>query len=245
MYFGNNTAKLNIIHNTFEKPKDDVPGIQQDDVCVFRLPNEATRIDGDDPEYNLRLFRRFEDFPHSISVDFNNLEEVGKEALYSTFDDCYGKKLICTKLRRVYGEDGCLGVFMYSNFEEINFNFASIEELSGDSAFAWAFEDCINLPPVIHFKKLVNVRNRFVLWDTFELYENKNKQTLKEIYFESLRSDSFGEYTNQFRGMIANNSNVIVHFPSNLESVIGNWADILEGFDGKNTTVLFDLPETE
>jgi hypothetical protein len=36
-----------------------------------------------------------------------------------------------------------------------------------------------------------------------------------------------------------------VHFPSNLQSVIGSWADVTEGFGGTNTTVLFDLPATE
>ena len=35
-----------------------------------------------------------------------------------------------------------------------------------------------------------------------------------------------------------------VHFPSNLEAVIGSWSDVTNGFGGTNTTVLFDLPAT-
>ena len=123
MYFGSNSAKLNIIHNTIKK--------QQEDTCIFRLPNEVTRIDGDDPEYNLKLFRRFENFPHSISVDLNNLEEVGTEALYLTFEECYGKKITCTKLRRVYGDDGCFGLFIRSDFEEINLILLQLKSFLG------------------------------------------------------------------------------------------------------------------
>ena len=35
-----------------------------------------------------------------------------------------------------------------------------------------------------------------------------------------------------------------MHFPSNLQSVIGSWSDVQNGFGGTNTTVLFDLPAT-
>ena len=35
-----------------------------------------------------------------------------------------------------------------------------------------------------------------------------------------------------------------VHFPSNLQSVIGSWSDVTAGFGGTNTTVLYDLPAT-
>ena len=35
-----------------------------------------------------------------------------------------------------------------------------------------------------------------------------------------------------------------VHFPSNIQSVIGSWASVTSGFGGTNTTVLFDLPAT-
>ena len=107
----------------------------------------------------------------------------------------------------------------------------------------------MNLPPVIHFKKLVNVRNTFVFWDTFRLYENTQEQTLQEIYFESLRSDSFGEYKSQFRGMLKNNSNIIVHFPSNLDPQTGSTVIsslyTYPNFGGTSTVLAFDLPATE
>ena len=36
-----------------------------------------------------------------------------------------------------------------------------------------------------------------------------------------------------------------VHFPANMQSVIGSWSDVVNGFNGTNTTVLFDLPSTQ
>lgn len=68
---------------------------------------------------------------------------------------------------------------------------------------------------------------------------------LQSISFPALTSQSFGTYTNQFNEMLQNVTGCTVHFPSNLQSVIGSWSDVTNGFNGTNTTVLFDLPATE
>lgn len=67
---------------------------------------------------------------------------------------------------------------------------------------------------------------------------------LTSLSFPSLNSNSFGNTTNIFHDMCQYISGCTVHFPSNLESVIGGWSDVLGGFGGMNTTVLFDLPAT-
>jgi hypothetical protein len=67
---------------------------------------------------------------------------------------------------------------------------------------------------------------------------------ITELRFPSLNSNSFGSYNNQFRGMLARVNGCTVHFPSNLQSVIGSWTDVTSGFGGTNTIVLFDLPAT-
>ena len=82
------------------------------------------------------------------------------------------------------------------------------------------------------------------------VYEDGFSQTylgcvgLKTLYFPALK-DMFGDSDRVFNNMLNGCSNVTVHFPSNLQSVIGQWADVLNGFGGTNTTVLFDLPATE
>lgn len=67
--------------------------------------------------------------------------------------------------------------------------------------------------------------------------------TLQNIYFNSLKSTSFAA-NNVFEDMLYGVTGCTVHFPSNLQSVIGSWSDVVGGFGGTNTTVLFDLPAT-
>ena len=67
---------------------------------------------------------------------------------------------------------------------------------------------------------------------------------LSTLSFNSLKSTAFGSYTNQFNKMLQGVTGCTVHFPSNLQSVIGSWSDVTAGFGGTNTTVLFDLTAT-
>lgn len=75
-----------------------------------------------------------------------------------------------------------------------------------------------------------------------------NCQSLKNLSFPSLLSSNFeatlGDPPTHFTNMLSNVSNATVHFPSNLESVIGSSEDVQNGFGGTGTTVLFDLPAT-
>ena len=67
---------------------------------------------------------------------------------------------------------------------------------------------------------------------------------LTSLSFPALTSTSFGSYTNQFNSMLSGVTGCTVHFPSNLQSVIGSWSSVTAGFGGTNTTVLYDLPAT-
>ena len=72
-----------------------------------------------------------------------------------------------------------------------------------------------------------------------------NCTALTSLSFPALTSNSFGSAVNQFNGMLTSVNGCVVHFPSNLESVIGGWTSVEDGFDGTNTTVLFDLTATQ
>ena len=67
----------------------------------------------------------------------------------------------------------------------------------------------------------------------------KNSQITK-LEFPSLKSTSTISMSNMLEGV----TDCTVHFPSSLQSVIGQSADVLAGFGGTDTTVLFDLPAT-
>lgn len=69
--------------------------------------------------------------------------------------------------------------------------------------------------------------------------------SLTSVSFGGLKSTSFGSNTGIFNKMLDGVTGCTVHFPSNLQSVIGSWSDVTGGFGGTNTTVLFDLPATE
>jgi len=70
--------------------------------------------------------------------------------------------------------------------------------------------------------------------------------SLKTLYFPALNSHSFDHDVTEtaFSNMLNGCTGVTVHFPSNLQSIIGDWYDVTHGFGGTNTTVLFDLPAT-
>ena len=70
-------------------------------------------------------------------------------------------------------------------------------------------------------------------------YAFQNCTSLTSVSFPALTTNSFGSYTNQFSSMLVGCSNVTVHFPSNLEAVIGSWTDVINGFGGTGTTVLY------
>ena len=91
----------------------------------------------------------------------------------------------------------------------------------------------------ISFPSLSNINGSSVFRQAFELVNGV------DVSFPALTSQSFGSYTNQFDDMCRYCSNNIVHFPSSLQSVIGSWPSVVNGFSGTDTTVLFDLPATE
>ena len=100
------------------------------------------------------------------------------------------------------------------------------------------FGTCINLTSVTFPALAILTGNRSLYYWFYEC------SSLTSLSFPALTSTSFGSYTSQFSNMLSGCSGVTVHFPSNLQSVIGSWNDVVNGFAGTNTTVLFDLPAT-
>ena len=117
-------------------------------------------------------------------------------------------------------------------------NLSSLTTVSGNSVMAYTFANCTNLINV-DLSNLTTISGSSALMFAFEFCKN-----LATLYFPSLTSTSFGSNTNQFNNMLNGVIGCTVHFPSNLQSVIGSWSSVTSGFSGTNTTVLFDLPAT-
>lgn len=122
-------------------------------------------------------------------------------------------------------------------------NFASLSmpnltSISGANAMTAMCNGCISLNSV-NFAKLENITGSYALRYAFQ-----SCIVLTTLSFPSITSTAFGSNTNQFNSMLSGVTGCTVHFPSNLQSVIGSWTSVTNGFGGTNTTVLFDLPAT-
>lgn len=117
-------------------------------------------------------------------------------------------------------------------------DFSSIVTISGGQAFAYTFQLCTGITTV-SFGGLEVLTGAGAFYYAF-----RGCTSLKNIYFNSLKSNSFGGSTNQFNSMLDGVTGCAVHFPSNLQSVIGSWSDVTAGFGGTSTSVLYDLPAT-
>ena len=114
----------------------------------------------------------------------------------------------------------------------------SLTTITGDSSLSSAFGYCSNLTSV-NLSSLTSINSNRCFFYTFQ-----SCTSLTTLSFPSLTSTSFGSITTQFSYMLSGVTGCTVHFPSNLQSVIGSWSDVTNGFGGTNTTVLFDLPAT-
>lgn len=143
-------------------------------------------------------------------------------------------------------------------------DFSSLTSINGESAFVRAFYDCSSLAN-IDFSSLASANGNYIFQYAFyntslqnvtfpALSSIKGQNTftnafyactyLQSVSFPALTRD-FYSYSSMFYNMLAGVSGCTVHFPSNLQSVIGSWSDVQNGFGGFNTTILFDLPATE
>ena len=113
---------------------------------------------------------------------------------------------------------------------------SSVTDL-GQYAMSSAFYSCTGLTSV-DLSSLTTVSGSYAMQYAFQY------SSLTSLSFPALTSTSFGSYTNQFNSMLYGVTGCTVHFPSNLQSVIGSWSSVTSGFGGTNTTVLFDLPAT-
>lgn len=203
--------------------------------------------------------------PTNTVVSFPSLTQIsGQCALQYAFYNTYISEFNLANVQTISGQ-GALDSVASMCILLISADFSSLMVVSGQSAFLRAFSSC-SIFTTIDFSSLVSISGPYAFQGTFgftkiaslsfpSLNSIKNQgifyqafngcSDLTTLSFPALKSDSFGSYTNQFQYMLSGVTGCTVHFPSNLSSVIGSWSDVLAGFNGTNTTVLFDLPATE
>ena len=136
-------------------------------------------------------------------------------------------------LTRISGGNTCSSMFSYSGIKSIDLS--NLESIEGDYTCSGMFTRS-GLTGDIHFHKLSRILGQSSGYTCRGMFSETN---ISNIYFHSLTT--VGSKSNIFNGMLSYTTGVTVHFPAALESVIGSWEDVVNGFGGTNTTVLFDL----
>lgn len=170
-----------------------------------------------------------------LTASFPDLIEINIRGLFSAFSGCSNLTTLDLSALTTVDESGLDTAFAGC------LSLASVD-LSAlttvvDYGLASAFAGCSSLASV-DLSALTTVGEGGLISAFFDC------SSLTTISFPALTSASLESYAYQFEGMLQGCSGVTVHFPSNLQSVIGSWSDVTNGFRGTNTTILFDLPAT-
>lgn len=185
----------------------------------------------------------FMDSPGIQNVLFTNLTTIsGIQSVVNMFSNSGIINVDFPSLTTISGVAACRDMFS-SDFDKphtiTSINYPELTTISSN----YAMQNCFNYQSLLTsatFPKLSSITGNYAFQTCF-----RNCTSLASLSFPALTSTSFGTNTTQFNNMLQDVTGCTVHFPSNLQSVIGSWADVVAGFGGTNTTVLFDLPATE
>lgn len=173
--------------------------------------------------------------PYTFSLP-SNATDLGDYALSSAFiQDNKITILDLSSLTTISGQRA-LDSVCYNNTTLTSVNFSNLVTISGNSVFYNAFAYCSFSP--ISFPSLTTISGTTPFLRAFAL----NSDT--EVYFPALTSAGLGN-DKIFKDMFFSSAYCIVHFPSNLQSIISNWSDARIGFNGGHTMIFFDLEATE
>ena len=167
------------------------------------------------------------------SVDLSSLTTIsGSNSCNQMFYGCpITGKLDLSSLTSISGYGSCGQMFVgCTGITEVDLS--KLEEFLGSSN--GMFQSCSNLTSVD--LSSLRVINDFTLMFAY-------CTSLTTLSFPALISTSLTS-SSMFHRMLLNVSGCTVHFPSNLQSIMSSWSDVINGFGGTNTIVLFDLPAT-
>lgn len=202
---------------------------------TFKFPDSVVTFDGILMEYPTIADSDWETTP-VFCVDFNKVEYL-IDCNLASFCQGIGNPIVIKGLENIKQISGsrafvnCFSGILEENHTEISFdNLESIGQYSAGNSLKFS-----NLTSV-HFKKLTEMGTGCLAY-----FGNKNGYN---IYFDAVTSETF-QNGNELKNICGDpHKNVVIHFPSNLSSVIPNQSGY-PNFGGTNTTILYDLPATE
>ena len=198
----------------------------------------------------------------SGAVDMSDLTTVsGSTACSSMFQGCTGlTSADLSSLTTISGSNACNSMFS-SCTGLTSVDLSSLTTVSGSTACSSMFQGCAGLTSVdlsslttvsvingcnsmfrstkltsVDLPSLTTVSGSTACSSMFQGCTN-----LTRVSFYALDTNSFGTRTNQFDNMLSGVTGCTVHFPMRIQSTIGSWTSVTNGFGGTNTTVLFDI----
>ena len=177
------------------------------------------------------------------NINLDNLEEINGNGACESMFSCgnqYGAHSLThvslPKLKKITNTKSCYNMFWYQT-NISSFEMPELEIVTGSNAC----EGMLNATAITTFKfpSLNLLTGSYALRQMFGYCSN-----LQSLWFYALNTDSFGTTTNLFNRMLSSSANVTVHFPIRIQSTIGSWSDVTNGFGSTNTTVLFDIVTT-
>lgn len=149
-------------------------------------------------------------------------------------DNVQGYSIVVVDVPYIQREISSTGVYQVPSSSFVYQIPSGVTDLS-DFVLSYAFYGSLGITEA-NFSGLENINGEKALYMAFA-----NCTNLVNIYFYDLTVNSFGTNTNQFNNMLLGVTGCTVHFPASIESTIDTWSDVVSGFGGTNTSILFDL----
>ena len=165
----------------------------------------------------------------STSLVFDGVKYVASQALMWKFYNNNITSIEFPDLEKLHAPSCCESAFKNTSVSSVTWS--KLDEISGANALYEAFYNT-GLASIVIPASVISGRN--CLNGAFA-----NSRQLTAVSFPNLTN--VGSETTQFDNMLQGVSDCAVMFPQDMESVIGNWTSVQNGFGGTNTTVLFSL----
>lgn len=205
------------------------------------------------------LFTAFQNCDGITEVDLSGITDLnGDYAMQSAFYSCRNLNTVnLSNLINITGNFSLSSTFASCSSLQ-NVNLSNLVSDTTSLGFSNTFQGCTSLAsislPKLEISRMyqtfrncsslisVNLNNLLSVpyQGFFSTFENTN---LTELRLPSVKSVSTDSST--FQNMLKGVTGCVVHFPSNLQTVVSNLPWATNGFGGTNTSILFDLPSTE
>ena len=160
-----------------------------------------------------------------------NIQVYDERCFEGTFSYTGVKAANFSALTTIAASNAFGSCFEDSSLENINFN--ALQSITGNYGLTAAFLET-NLTNV-SFPNLTTITGEGALQSTFS-----GCASLQSLSFPALTTVA-SEDKDIFGWMLDGVVGCTVHFPAALQATIGNWTEVVSGFGGTNTIVLFDL----